>query len=102
MQKYAKKYRESMTEAKTEKEQIRKQRWRQNLKENPAKYNKYLENERLRKNYSNLMKSQKSLASSSSNSLTPEASRIRASEEVSRETTRPVLQNESAFSTKQS
>ena len=91
-----------MTEAKKEKERIRKQRWRQNLKENPAKYNKYLENERLRKNYSNLMKSQKSLASSSSNSLTPEASRIRASEEVSRETTRPVLQNESAFSTKQS
>ena len=102
MQKYAKKYRESMTEAKTEKEQIRKQRWRQNLKENPAKYNKYLENERLRKNYSNLMKSQKSLASSSSNSQTPEASGIRASEEVSRETTRPVSQNESAFSTKQS
>ena len=102
MQKYAKKYRESMTEAKKEKEQIRKQRWRQNLKENPAKYNKYLENERLRKNYSNLMKSQKSLASSSSNSLTPEASRIRTSEEVSRENTRPVLQNESTFSTKQS
>ena len=89
-----------MTEAKKEKERIRKQRWRQNLKENPAKYNKYLENERLRKNYSNLMKSQKSLASSSSNSQTPEASGIRASEEVSRETTRPVSQNESAFSTK--
>ena len=64
-----KKYRELMTEAKKEKERIRKQRWRQNLKENPAKYNKYLENERLQKNYSNLMKSQKSLASSSSNSL---------------------------------
>ena len=48
------------------------------------------------------MKSQKSLASSSSNSLTPEASRIRTSEEVSRENTRPVLQNESTFSTKQS
>ena len=49
------------------------------------------------------MKSQKSLgSSSSSNSQTPEASGIRASEEVSRETTRPVLQNESAFSTKQS
>ena len=48
--------------------------WRQNLKENPAKYNKYLENERLWKNYSNLMKSQKSLdSSSSSNSQTPEA-----------------------------
>ena len=102
MQKYAKKYRESMTEAKTEKEQIRKQRWRQNLKENPAKYNKYLENERLQKNYSNLMKSQKSLVSSSSNSQTQEASGIRASEEVSTETTRPVSQNVSAFSTKQS
>ena len=96
------KCRELMTEAKKEKERIRKQRWRQNLIENPAKYNKYLEDERLRKNYSNLMKSQKSPVSSSSNSLTPEASRIRASEEVSRETTRPVLQNESAFSTKQS
>ena len=61
-----------MTEAKKEKERIRKQRWRQNLKENPAKYKKYLENERLQKNYSSLMKSQKSLASSSSNSQTPE------------------------------
>ena len=90
-----------MTEAKTEKERIRKQRWRQNLKENPAKYNKYLENERLRKNYSNVMKSQKSRASSSLNSQTPEASGITASE-VSRETTRPVQQNESVFSTKQS
>ena len=49
-----KKYRESMTEAKKEKEGIRKQSWRQNLKENPAKYNKYLEIERLRKNYSSL------------------------------------------------
>ena len=86
-----------MTEVKKEKERIRKQRWRQNLKENPAKYKKYLENERLRKNYSNLMKSQKSLASSSSNSQTPEASGIRASEEVSRETTRPVSQNEYGF-----
>ena len=47
-----------MTEAKKEKERIRKQRWRQNLMENPAKYNEYLENERLQKNYSNLMKSQ--------------------------------------------
>ena len=46
------------------------------------------------------MKSQKSLVSSLSNSLTPEASRIRASEEVLRETTRPVSQNELAFSTK--
>ena len=91
-----------MTEAKKEKKLITKQRWRQNLKENPAKYKKYLENERLRKNYSNLMKSQKSLASSSSNSQTPESSGIRASEEVSRVTTRPVSQNESAFSTKQS
>ena len=91
-----------MTEAKTEKEQIRKQRWRQNLKENPSKYNKYLENERLQKNYSNVMKSQKSRASSSLNSQTPEASGIRASEEVLRETTRPVPQNESVFSTKQS
>ena len=72
------------------------------MKENPAKYNKYLENERLQKNYSNLMKSQKSLASSSSNSQTPESSGIRASEEVSKVTTRPVSQNESAFSTKQS
>ena len=97
-----KKYRESMTEAKKEKERIRKQRWRQNLKENPAKYNKYLENERLRKNYSSLMKSQKSLASPSSNSKTPEATDIRASEEVSSETTRPVSQNESVFSIKQS
>ena len=79
-----------MTEAKKEKERIRKQRWRQNLKENPAKYNKYLENERLRKNYSSLMKSQYSVALSSSDSQTPEASDIRASEEVSRETTRPV------------
>ena len=52
----SKKYRKSMTEAKKEKERIRKQRWRQNLKENPAKYKKYLENERLQKNYSNLMK----------------------------------------------
>ena len=95
-----KKHRELMTEAKKEKERIRKQRWRQNLKENHPKYNKYLENERLGKNYTNLMKSQKSLASSSSNSLTPKASRT--SEEVSRETTRPVLQNESTFSTKQS
>ena len=97
-----KKYRDSMTEAKKEKERIRKQRWRQNFKENPAKYNKYLENKGLRKIFSNLMKSQKSLASLSSNSQTPKASGIRASEEVSRETTRPVLQNESAFSTKQS
>ena len=85
---------------KGEKQRIRKQRWRQNLIGNPAKYNKYLEDERLRKNYSNLMKSQKSLVSSLSNSLTPEASRIRASEEVLRETTRPVSQNELAFSTK--
>ena len=91
-----------MTEAKKEKERIRKQRWRQNLKENPAKYNKDLENERSRKNYSNLVKSQRSLASSSSNSQTPEASGIRASEGVSRETTTPVSQNESAFLTKQS
>ena len=36
-----------MTEVKKEKERIRKQRWRQNLKENTAKYKKYLENERL-------------------------------------------------------
>ena len=36
-----------MTESKKEKEQIRKQRWRQNLKKNPGKYNEYLENERL-------------------------------------------------------
>ena len=97
-----KKYRESMTEAKKEKERIRKQRCRQNLKKNPAKYNEYFENEHLWKNYPNLTKSQKSLASSSSNSQTPEASGIRASEEVSGETTRPVLQNESALSTKQS
>ena len=96
-----KKYRESMTEAKKEKEGIRKQSWRQNLKENPAKYNKYLEIERLRKNYSSLMKSQISLASSSSNSRIPEATDITASEEVSSETTRPVSQNESAFSIKQ-
>ena len=48
------------------------------------------------------MKSRKSLASSSSNSQTPETSGITASEEVSRETPRPVSQNESAFSTKQS
>ena len=48
------------------------------------------------------MKSQKSLASSSSSSQSTEASGIRASEGVSRETTRPVFQNESAFSTKQS
>ena len=79
-----------MTEVKKEKERIRKQRWRQNLKENHAKYNKYLENEHLRKNCSNLMKSQKSLDSSSSNSQTPEASDIRASEDVSREITKPV------------
>ena len=91
-----------MTEAKKEKERIRKQRCRQNLKKNPAKYNEYFENEQLWKNYPNLTKSQKSLASSSSNSQTPEASGIRASEEVSGETTRPVLQNESALSTKQS
>ena len=65
-----------------EKEQIRKQRWRQNLKEKLAKYNKYVENERLQKKYSNLMKSQKSLASSSSNNQTPKASGIRASEKV--------------------
>ena len=38
-----------MTEAKKEKERIRKQRWRQNLKENPAKYSKYLEEERCEK-----------------------------------------------------
>ena len=38
-----------MTEAKKEKERIRKQRWRQNLKENPARYNKYLEEERCEK-----------------------------------------------------
>ena len=97
-----KKYRESMRKAKKEKERIRKQRWRRNLKKNPAKYNEYLENKRLWKNYSNLTKSQKSLASSSSNSQTSEASGTRASEEVSRGTTRPVSQNESAFSTKQS
>ena len=36
-----------MTEAKKEKDRIRKQRWRQNLKKNPAKYNEYLEKERL-------------------------------------------------------
>ena len=48
------------------------------------------------------MKSQKSLASSSSNSQTPEALGIRASEEIWRETTRAVSQNESAFSTKKS
>ena len=36
-----------MTEAKKEKHRIRKQRWRQNLKKNTAKYNEYLENERL-------------------------------------------------------
>ena len=87
---------------KKEKERIRTQSWRQNLKENPAKYNEYLENKRLRKKYSKRMKSQKSLASSSSSSQSTEASGIRASEEVSRETTRPVFQNESAFSTKQS
>ena len=63
-----KKYHESITQAKMEKEQIRKQRWRQNLKENLPKYSKYVENERLQKKYCNLMKSQKSLASSSSNS----------------------------------
>ena len=72
------------------------------MKTNPAKYNEYLENERLRKNYFNLMKSQKSLASSSSSSRSPETSAIRASEEVSGETTTSVLWNESAFSTKQS
>ena len=92
-----------MTQAKMEKEQIRKQRWRQNLKENPAKYNKYIENEHLQKKYSNLMKSQMSLASSSSDSQTPKASGIRASEKVSGETIRPVSHlNEWAFSTKQS
>ena len=47
-----------MTEAKKETERIRKQRWRQNLKENPSKNNKYLEKEHLRKKYSNLMKSE--------------------------------------------
>ena len=67
-----------MTEAKKEKERIRKQRSRKNLKENPAKYNKYPENERLRKNYPSLMKSQYSVALSSSDSQTPEASDIRA------------------------
>ena len=82
-----------MTEAKKAKERIRKQNWRQNLKKNPAMYNEYLENEHLRKNRSNLMKSQKSLASSSTSSKLPEVSGIRASEEVSRETTTPVPQN---------
>ena len=36
-----------MRKTKKEKERIRKQRWRQNLKKNPAKYNEYLEKERL-------------------------------------------------------
>ena len=47
-----------MAEAKKETERIRKQRWRQNLNEHPAKYNKYLEKESLRKKYSNFMKSE--------------------------------------------
>ena len=103
MQKYAKNIVNRWRRQKRKKKKrIRKQRWRQNLKENSAKYNKYLENERLRKNYSSLMKSQKSLASSSSNNKTPEATDKRASEEVSIRTTRPVSQNESAFSIKQS
>ena len=65
-------------------------------------YNEFLDNEYLQINYSNLMKSQKSLASSSSSSQSPEVSGIRASEEASGETTTPVPQNELAFSTKQS
>ena len=80
----SKKYRESITEIKKkEKEQIRKQSWKQNLKKNPAKYDKYLENERLQKNYSKLMKSQKPVASSPLSSQSPEVLGIRASEEVS-------------------
>ena len=68
-------------------------------------YNEYLENKRFQKNYSNLMKSQKSLASSLSkhaHSQTSEASDIRASEEVSGKITRLESKNESTFSTKQS
>ena len=68
-------------------------------------YNEYLENKCFQKHYSNLMKSQKSLASSLSkhaHSQTSEASDIRASEEVSGKITRPESKNESAFSTKQS
>ena len=86
-----------MMKAKKEKERIRKQRWRQNLKEYPAMYNEYFENEGLRKSYPSLMKSQKSLASSSSSSQTPEVSGIRVSKEKSRETARPVLKIEWAF-----
>ena len=107
MQKYAKDIasRWRRKKKKKEKEQIRKQRWRQNLKENHVMYNEYLENKCFQKHYSNLMKSQKSLASSLSkhaHSQTSEASDIRASEEVSGKITRLESKNESTFSTKQS
>ena len=89
-----------MDETKKKKERIRKQKWRQNLKKNLAKYEQYLKNERLRKNYSNLIKSSQSSSSSASGQS---SQFIEASSEVSSETTtRTTPQNQSAFSTKQS
>ena len=89
-----------MDETKKEKERIRKQKWRQNLKKNQAKHGQYLKNERLRKNFSNLIKSSQSSSSSTSGQSSQS---IEALSKVSSETTtRTTPQNQSAFSTKQS
>ena len=73
-----------MNDEKKEKERIRKQKWRQNLKKNPSKYNDYLKNKRLRKSHSKLLKS-----------IQPTSSEGTASQKTSAE-------SESAFPTKQS
>jgi len=58
----------SMSEAKKKKRGLGNKK-RQNLKKNPAKYEQYLKNERLRKNHSNLLKSSQSSSSSSSQNI---------------------------------
>ena len=84
------KYRETMSPAKKEKERLRKQKWREGLKKNKEGYNKYLESERMRKQYakvtSTLSKSAPSTPLSTESESQPKSTPITPS---------------SAFSTKQ-
>ena len=72
------------------------------MKKDPQTFKKYLENERLRKNYSNLMKSTKTSCSTSESSPSSSTSRNSVQTTPSENTTTNTAQNHSAFSTKQS
>ena len=105
-----------MSDEKKEKERLRKQKWRQQLKKNAAKYNQFLKDDRLRKNYANLMKKttqtppslpstrEEPLSSTSQESLSSNNRQPSSNDQSSSQPINQTLtpQIPSAFSTKQS